>query len=59
MRLKPNAHAKRLRALFTETDPLVHAFDYLRRIIDLANQFLDERGEWISSVKSETLLKAS
>ena len=39
--------------------PFVCAFDYLRRIIDISNQFLDERGEWICSVKTETLLKAS
>ena len=40
-------------------NPFERAFDYLWRIIDISNQFLDERGEWICSVKTETLLKAS
>jgi len=40
-------------------NPFVRAFDYLRRIIDISNQFLDERREWICSVKTETQLKAS
>ena len=40
-------------------NPFVRAFDYLRRIFDISNQFLEERGEWICSVKTKTLLKAS
>ena len=40
-------------------NPFVCAFGYVRRIINISSQFLDERGEWICSVKSETLLKAS
>ena len=40
-------------------NPFAPAFDYLRRIIDISDQFLDERGEWICSVKTETQLKAS
>ena len=40
-------------------NPFARAFGYLRRIIDISNQFLEERGEWICSVKTETQLKAS
>jgi len=40
-------------------NPFVRAFDYLWRIFDVSNQFLEERGEWICSVKTKTLLKAS
>ena len=40
-------------------NPFARAFDYLRRIIDISDQFLDEREELICSVKTETQLKAS
>ena len=40
-------------------NPFERGFDLLRRIIDISNHFLDERGEWICSVKTVTLLKAS
>ena len=43
----------------TARNPFARGFCYLRRIIDISNQFSDERGEWIYSVETETLLKAS
>ena len=40
-------------------NPFVRAFDYLWRVMEISNQFLEERGEWICSEKTKTLLKAS
>ena len=40
-------------------NPFARAFEYLRRVIEISNQLLHERGEWIRYVKTKTLLKAS